>query len=196
MSAKLKQKLKISETEKTKFSDLLVDKKIRLTKVWNNTCGDKIFDVSNENCRGKEEFWLASGYSFYTRDYNFYYSHFLLNNSQIIAPSREGLIQLLTNIGDISLNLIDKKHLKVKILEDYEEKENDVQKTVKKIKNGFRINELLINDKFKIGINQTYLLRSVFIDYISIGSKVDKIYALRFVEEGDGFFTIAWKEIK
>jgi hypothetical protein len=194
----LKQKLKISEAEESEFAEMLKDKKVRLLKIWNNTCGDKVFDVNNEDCLQKANFQLGSTYSLRLKDYKSFYSHIKIINGEFITPNKDTTVQLLTDLGEISLDNVNKNLKEAKELWKFTDK-SDANKLKRKIENGFKINQLAVSNKSKLKLNHTYLLRSIFLEFIPqaiFTVKVDKLYAIQVLKDTDGFVTIAWKEVK
>lgn len=67
------------------MSKLAEDKKAKFIKLWNNTCGGKVFDASIEDCLDKTDYAIASNYSFYLKDYMSYFSDLSIVNGQIFA---------------------------------------------------------------------------------------------------------------
>lgn len=194
----LKQKLKISDAEENDFASILKDNKVRLLKVWNNTCGDKVFNVSSEDCLEKANFQLGSTYSLRLKDYKPLYTHLKIINGEFITPNQDKAVQLLADLGEISLENVNKNLKEAKELWKFTDK-SDADKLKKKIEAGFKINQLAVSNKTKLKLNHTYLLRSIFLEFIPqaiFTVKVDKLYSFQVLKDTDGFITIAWKEVK
>lgn len=194
----LKQNLKISDAEENEFTAILKDKKVRLLKIWNNICGDKVFDASNEDCLQKANFQLGSTYSLRLKDYKPLYSHLKIVNGEFIVPNQEKTVQLLADLGEISLETINKNLKEAKELWKFTDK-SDANKLKRKIENGFKIDQITVSNKAKLKLKHTYLLRSVFLEFIPqaiFTVKIDKLYSFQVLKDTDGFIIIAWKEVK
>jgi hypothetical protein len=196
LSLVVKEKVKITKDEQKSFASQLADKDIKVIKLWNNVCsaGDlNTFDVSLENCADKFDFWKASVYSFYKKDYKSFFATISVTNNRLVAKNERN--QIMAEVSDISIGSIDADTKSVLTLNSFEFKPD---KTVEDIAQNLPLAGLKIVFSENIIINKTYLLRSMFNDnsLASGFTKVDKTYAFQIIKIEDNFITVVWKEIK
>jgi hypothetical protein len=210
----LKEKLEVSKADKTTYKN----SKANIVKLWNNQCANlgKVVDVEKDkDCLALMGYEIGSVYSFENRDYFLQSDRGIFSASRIypnagISLNKERfqaqniqfaerepkilLTQIMTDLGETSLENIEKDSLTVKNFSAVQ-LFNDVGKSI--WKENQKNSALKYSDDLPALINHTYLLRSVFIDsQMSSSPRIkETIYAFQFVGFQDNIAVIVWKKV-
>ncbi len=192
LSNAVKEKLKLSKDEQKTFATYLQDKDVKIIKIWDNFCGDgeiNIFNASLTNCGDKFDFWKASVYSFYKKDYKSFFATIAVTNNRIIA--KNDINQIMADVSDVGFNNISFNSKTVSTINSYNFEQNNATKSL-------QLEGIKIVYSENISIDKTYLLRAVFNDdnLTSGFTKVDKTYVFQILKIENDFATIIWKEVK
>lgn len=210
----LKVKLEVSKADKITYKN----SKANIVKLWNNQCENlgKVVDVEKDkDCLALTGYEIGSVYSFENRDYFLQSDRGIFSASRLYPNAGIGLnkerfqaqniqfaerepksllTQIMTDLGETSLEKIGKDSLAVKNF-SAAQLFNDVGKSI--WKENQKNSALKYSDELPALINHTYLLRSVFIESQMSSSPRFKetIYAFQFVGFQDNIAVVVWKKI-
>lgn len=211
----LAEKLEVSKDEKQNY---LKGSKLQIIKLWNNQCADlgKVVDAEKDkDCLALSGYEAGSVYSFENKDYlsqsnpgifamtrsypnttiSLAKGHFRSPNLDLREQNTNLLLtQMMTDLGEISLTIIEKKGVEVKKLSEVQ-LFDQTGKAIWKAKQ--KDYELKYSDDLPALDNHSYLLRSVFLDsQSSFRPRLkETIYAFQLMKIEENIAVILWKKV-
>lgn len=201
--ADLKENLKITESEKLEYKEILNNSDVKIAKIWNSPCKFKnVIDATDTFCLEQFDLRFASNYAFQGATT---YASIILAKGEFWSPSFRSSYALLVDIGEVDLSQIGKETKEVLILNNFPL--IDYLQSIKKqtLSQGFEFQGLKISDKQPAKLNHVYLLKTVNYnerEFLTEGSEItlsqkrETIYAFQIIKEKGGIATILWKNIK
>jgi hypothetical protein len=199
----LKEKLKITESEKIEFREILKDSKVKLAKIWNSLCKpERVVNVQDVLCFGQFNFIFASSITFAKGDS---FASISLIKGQFWAGKYGPINSLLVDLGEVDFSQITKEAKEVKILNDFPLAYNAQSQKMETISGSSKFQGLKISDTQPAELNHTYLLRSAIYskNYLSTDSSQiirnqikENIHAFKVIKEKDNLVTMVWKKIE
>ncbi len=207
----LKEKLRISDSEKDRYKLLAGDKKANIARILSSfSCSTTlVVDISDPRCLENPDFAIGSFYSFRYKDYGEGpWTDLSLIEDELNAGNKWHTVGFLSDLGNgVEFSTLNGKTEEIKTLRDFPPAETMAEKAKQKteLEEGRTSGGLFLTSKMKIRAGHVYMLRTISYrleggGQMFIGGfnwyNTDTLFIFKIVElDADKTATVAWKKI-
>ena len=210
MQKAIKEKLRITDEEKTNYKRAVNDSKANIIRLLSAfSCSTAlVVDLSDPRCADNPLFFAGSYYSFRYKDYGeSAWTDLNLIEEEFTAGNKWNTVGLIVDLGEAAdFSKLDENSKEIKELWDLPSAETLEEKTEQKTKleKGFIYEEVFVSSKARLLPNHTYLLRTI--GYRVDGGfsmfsnafnwhNTDSLFVLKALDFQEQRATIAWKKL-